>query len=613
MLVVCPSPFPDECLAGYLRRVSEANGFADRNLRKVLASFDGAPPPLSAIAQALRRTHRGLGTLAGMTPDTLLAKRHRADVQFTTGAIQGCCPLCLREAPYWRAHWSHVLVSHCPVHRTRLQRHCGQCGAAIRSVRTELLRCDCGSLYASLPSGGQEAGPAAVIPLQALVGSKVLGQEIPTDAIPPHWPTAITGLSPAQLSQLILFLGTYAHTQGGQSRRKLALKLEPATAEAIVAAAAETLDCWPAAWERALDQSMSNSYSQKLSAVYGPVYDILYSELRHRNFGFLRKAFEGYLVRRWAGTPIDRRNRKVRVKARKRQRYIPAPRVLARYSVRRAELEAGVVSGHINGRITALPSGRKRIEISRRSLKKLASTKAPLDLRGVANQLGIARRRVRELLTAGVIKGNKPGLGHSWNIPALEGIRLLRRLRAIAAPTTATVDLKSIPELFRLHGGDSLSAADLLSAVLSREVPVWRTPAQGLAGILVSRGELVRWADQRRTSLSVVEAALSLGVKQEAAYHWVRTGIIPSVDYSGKGKRISLVDLAMFRRKFVLASHLARADRTSSRAVMARLEKKGVYPVSGPGIDGGRQAIFERMPVAAISERWQELVSRCAA
>lgn len=89
-----------------------------------------------------------------------------------------------------------------------------------------------------------------------------------------------------------------------------------------------------------------------------------------------------------------------------------------------------------------------------------------------------------------------------------------------------------------------------------------------------------------------------LGIKQEVAYHLFRRGLLTACPDKAMGAVMTAADIQAFQNRFVLAKELARRIGSSSRAVIAALLAKGVKPVSGPDVDGGRQVIYEREAIA---------------
>lgn len=610
MLVVTPAPFPDECMAGYLRRVSEANGFSDPRATKVLFSVSELAEPLTQIRHLLGKNGTWHQRIAGMTVATLLQANKLPEVdRFSCAVYQKFCPKCLSNNPYWRAAWGHVFVTQCADHEIRLMGNCSRCDARISSARSRLLYCDCG---ACLMDGGPfMAGIPEVQPLQNLLCAQHGITSMNSPSLVPGWPEAVQALNAASLEKLILFLGAYLDEGLSAKPRKLPLKADPAMAAETVTRAAHALAEWPASFHGLLARQTGDAtVPVGLSRAYGAIYRIVYREFSGNNFAFLRTAFESFLGTRWAGRLIDRRNRSVRRSAIRRQAYLPAPVVMRRYGVSRNRIKQLSETGRVEARVVKTASGRERIEIARRSLRRLGSAARTETVAKAAERLGVAERRVRELVDAGLVAATPPRPGAVWRIPVDETERVRTRLRRRARNGALPLDALPLPSLFKFNGQRAMHAGQLVEAILAGSLPVWRGQNSGLGELLISRGAYRAWVDARDPTHSVVDAARMLGVKQQVAYHWAGCGLLPTVSGHIAGCRVREQDLRAFEREYVLAVRLARADRTSARALMARLANRAVKPVSGPGVDGGRQAIYRAADVAGVSARWAEVVAR---
>ena len=59
-------------------------------------------------------------------------------------------------------------------------------------------------------------------------------------------------------------------------------------------------------------------------------------------------------------------------------------------------------------------------------------------------------------------------------------------------------------------------------------------------------------------------------------------------------------DIEVFERRYVLGREIARVCGVSPKAVALRLKEIGVLPVSGPGVDGSLQVVYERSTIEAV-------------
>lgn len=88
------------------------------------------------------------------------------------------------------------------------------------------------------------------------------------------------------------------------------------------------------------------------------------------------------------------------------------------------------------------------------------------------------------------------------------------------------------------------------------------------------------------------DMARELGIKQEVAYHLVNQNLIASIDLGSAGRFIRQLDVVAFSDGFMCAQDLSKRLRTSSRWLEARLRVFAIAPVSGPGVDEGRQLLY---------------------
>jgi hypothetical protein len=94
--------------------------------------------------------------------------------------------------------------------------------------------------------------------------------------------------------------------------------------------------------------------------------------------------------------------------------------------------------------------------------------------------------------------------------------------------------------------------------------------------------------------LSIPEAAVALGFKQEVTYHLVRRGLLSSTRRR-VGRRVesfvSPGDLRRFSAMYQPLVNLASSAGIGSRAALAWANAAGLEVASGPTVDGGRQYI----------------------
>lgn len=183
-----PTPYPDECLSGYLLRLAEANRFASfwEFVRDIFPHWHdprqltglGWESPMKQWGRLLLRTQLPLADLKHLTVASLSEKLcPPLDLRwigpgpgiFLRGAVNQnlrVCPQCLQAQPYLRLIWRFIPVQVCLQHGNLLQTHCRCCGNLLTPVGVwhRHLRCAvCNTDLRTLPV---MAAPAEIMATQ---------------------------------------------------------------------------------------------------------------------------------------------------------------------------------------------------------------------------------------------------------------------------------------------------------------------------------------------------------------------------------------------------------------------------------------------------------------
>ena len=185
-----PSPYPGECLSGYLLRLAEANGFANfwdlasdlfphwhTGKQLLLLRWEypldhwGRIPLRAQLSPAQLRTLSVAPWLEKFRPPVILTRPGRLSPgHWLRGAVRPrlqVCPLCLQTQSCVQLLWRLMPVQVCLRHGCWLQGQCSQCGHTLRvvSVTQRHLRCaDCGMDLRRLPV---ESAPDEILTTQA--------------------------------------------------------------------------------------------------------------------------------------------------------------------------------------------------------------------------------------------------------------------------------------------------------------------------------------------------------------------------------------------------------------------------------------------------------------
>jgi ribosome-binding protein aMBF1 (putative translation factor) len=184
------SPYPGECVSGYLVRLAEANGFTvfwdfASDLFPRWHTTQQYPLlrweyPIDDWGRIPLRAQISLAQLRAMSVAPWLEKFHPPVIlrrpgilspgHWLGGAVRPnlkICPHCLGTQPYIRLLWRLMPVQVCLEHRCLLQGECSECGHTLRIMSTAQrhLRCaDCGIDLRRLPT---MSAPEESLPGQA--------------------------------------------------------------------------------------------------------------------------------------------------------------------------------------------------------------------------------------------------------------------------------------------------------------------------------------------------------------------------------------------------------------------------------------------------------------
>ncbi len=157
--------------------------------------------------------------------------------------------------------------------------------------------------------------------------------------------------------------------------------------------------------------------------------------------------------------------------------------------------------------------------------------------------------------------------------------------------------------------GKDCTLSDLLTQILVGKLNVVGvSDGPGISGILLDCSQLRQWLCAKSCGmggkyLSVTQVAIRLSIKQEVAYALTRNAVLPSVEVKigRRAQRMVSEDAVQsFERTFIGSADLARQLKSSPKAVVHLLAKRGIAPVTGPNVDNCRQYFFRRSSVLEL-------------
>ncbi|SOY40313.1 conserved hypothetical protein [Cupriavidus phytorum] len=588
-LAVRVVPMPDEGLVGYVSRLEGANALGSGELVRRFRSM--SDEELSSIFAA--------GTYpSGWTQELAEIRRPSTrPARVWNHRIWKYCPPCLRLASYWRNHWSLTLVSCCPLHSTRLMDHCSKCGKSIdRRVLLDF-RCD---------ECAQPLADGIAVTTQSR-GALWLATELASrlDGAQRDRMEEVRALGLTELHELALRLGIRAsHTQ-----RVKPLKVRDASRVAIALPiardAGEILMTWPAGMKQLIGRLCIQAPKEsrwRIQKAVGPLYRDVYRYLDGPSFNFVRKAFEAYVGEEWRA-PLARRNRNFPPSVVQRHGWLSLGKAASRLALPPSLLFRLVDSGELRALEIKHKSGKVSRSVDLNELSAARNTlRSALSLRQASRSLGIGLERVRQLLDAGLLRAiaGRPRPGERWwidreKLPVPEN-RKRRKRKEVDSESVTVADIAKylVP--------DANTFVALIGAIWSGSLSagVGADPVR-IGEWRLDREEVATWMLERHKTetISLVEAAARLGVKQEVVYALSRAKILmTNVVRVGRrqAQTVSNSSLSDFGARYVFGTELARLAGTSPRHLARRLLAMGIHAVAGPGVNNCmcRQYVWER-------------------
>ncbi|MGA4046714.1 hypothetical protein ACI2VF_08815 [Ralstonia nicotianae] len=375
------------------------------------------------------------------------------------------------------------------------------------------------------------------------------------------------------------------------------LKLKAAGALTVAAPIAEgagkALMNWPYGFEEMLDvlrERRPNASNWKLREAVGPIYKDIYHYLRDPRFDFVRTAFESYIRDHWEA-PLACRNRNIGLQLVRNHTWVPVREAAKRSGVEPALLRRMAKGREIPTREQTHRSGRCTRVVNLAMVRNYADRmQQAMTAEQTAVHLGISRKRVRQLLEAGLLAvlGGPPGAGQRWWIDPASLDRCAHSGRQMATEPKKSI---SVTQFAKCGIASAESFVRLIGAIQTGELSIWVPPGseQEMGRWRLNKDDLVKWRPVAETvgasRLSVGDVALQLGVKQEVAYALVRAQLLSATPESA-GRRIAqwveVHALSEFREQYILGTELAALTRTSPKQVAQRLMARDIQPIAGP-------------------------------
>ncbi len=605
-LLLRDPPHKDESLTEYLRRLLGINGYSGsfdfvRNL------LQKNPVTINDLTKLTLVSAKQLNCLPEPWPSWIKREGNTASPEkesWLNRTRMRWCPACLAESHYMRSAWSLSVFVACPAHNSMLRESCDACGKVSTWRSGSYIQCMCGRRFSEMTMERAPETHTTLMQWCSGNGSRQLAsseQRASRRLVQPF-----ARLSQTQLLRLLHALAPHISALHTHPHGRTPGLQNLATAADYLGQCAQLMLHWPDSF-----RTMMTKYDERTTTEtsirrkYSGLYRLLYKTLAGNEFDFMKREFEAHLDGHWYGA-IDGRHRAFS----KREWHT----VLSASEIRR-ELGCSsnmiwrlISTGRLHAHILRSPIGRRFAVADANSVSQTrAALRDVIDLHATSELLGISRRRIRILLNAGLI-GEAPNYHRSkWSISVHE-VRRLLDLPACNRAGHSPEETLLLRHVLRHMCRDNAVFLRVIESLLSGAVRSFGKAAgvRGIGAYLVHKDDVrLVICDAKRLPPSTMSAqvvAQVLSIKEEVAYHLIRSGLLPHDVYRVNGRAIDLVtkdDVVKFRSTYISLVDIAKRWNISPKAALRRLSERGVDAITGPSVDRSRQYFYRVADVSA--------------
>lgn len=617
LLPIHPLPLPLESAIGYLLRLGTAN---DLPTLPWLQAFQKCVDWPTQSFEAFFEQTTGHGTTAmsnlwGPSIPTLpISPERKLGIKTTYWNLhhRRWCPDCLRENGYWKAEWLLTLQVACPIHRRLLHELCPACEQPVSWYSGGLQRCRCDH---SLTSAVSTPASAALSQVAQLVSEKLAtATDTPFSAGPSDLAHLVKHVQLPRLLDLLWVLGCYGHYRALKKSLKVQDHHRLAVALPILESASHMLTQWPDTFHALLSDSCDQAqvHALHLHKFVGPRLLALNRALNHPELHFVRHEFERFVSIHWKGVIAERHKFSEAITV--DLRTILAKEAAEMLQISRKKLNVLVNQGHIQGWYQQSNGALRYLVVDRKSVVRFqqGSAGALYTLADAADYLGLSHPRLKLLVKARLLlparqpEGNNAQHLH-WVFEKSELDRVLGDMRIQVHATPACSSVISLEAVCRSRSRTGADFITLIRAIQCGELDCTaRDPSQpGLKGLLLNRTQFEIWFAeylQSQQLYSISPAAHYLGLKEHVLY-WLRDkGLLYGFEYpeGAKSPKLPRSALDSLKARYAWGLELERLTGYGRKSAARALINRGVWPVTGPAVDGGTTYLFLRSDVIAF-------------
>jgi hypothetical protein len=385
----------------------------------------------------------------------------------------------------------------------------------------------------------------------------------------------------------------------------------------LLSKAVKVFHGWPANYFAFLDWRKENARSTKhvrgLSRDFGEYKYTLYEQLAAPPFDFMRRAFEEYITTVWDGGYVSGMSR-LSKSALENKKYASKSEAAKLLSVPPSRIDLFLSERKLKGVIRRQGQSRMLlIELcSINDLKPTLKNRELLSAHRASKRLGTPSAQIAVLKSRNFLQRlqmtDVPGR-FGYSLQEIDG--LLKKLESYVPvkPRLFSNQTIRLTHTLRSLRCCELGLGDLLGLIFERTLHlVGMNKRLGLSGLKFSPQEIydfVRGQQAKKygNAVRIREAARKLGLDVNETLSLVKKGLLTAYKESTDGRAVLMISdeaISEFSVKYCLSASLAAELHTVSNYVMQILEEKGIKPVSGPKIDGGKRYVYAKNRMAEI-------------
>ncbi|WP_136635931.1 TniQ family protein [Pseudooceanicola onchidii] len=563
-------PQRDESFLGFLKRLSDAEGYPD--LGGFLTDI-GCP-----YGRPLVENAENLAVALGVEFQLLepLLPRSRPtdpalDWRFHRMHADPVCPACLAAGRPRRKEWRHALVSACAVHGTELLETCPGCESPLRVTDDGHASCICGAHYADAPQILATDGAVQISRAIAGLPANIVGFDL-------------EGGSDRSVARTVWFLASAMRSTRTGKPGKDGIPKTLAEAREMIGTVEPLLFDWPTAFDGHVQDlwdapeadgqtaaARLGSWYQGLMKQTGSVADALQERCLHMAGAICGDAY------RLAGASGE-------------GAWVSAAEGAKKLGIRAERIVDAVRTGKMNGRLARSGTGHVHTIVARSDIEATRILRSQmLDKTRAREFLGVGRKQFELLLEAHVVAAVDVNVRHPCVAGGFDRDDLTRRVFVIRKNLAPTWDIEEPTIAFRdltlRRTTDKKALLAVFRAIKSGTIHARHFDSgQRLGDALFSEKEIsdLLAAQGAPSAMTAGEVAKITGWRPECVTHWCAAGLLPSTQGRVGGADAWLIapeDLAQFQQKYLVLADVAEQCQTTSRALISRLAGRGISPV----------------------------------